>query len=115
MISLDMRRFWVREYLLDSGKSPYEIWLQQLDKISRARIQAWIFRLEQGNLGDSKSVGNGVLELRFTIGPGYRVYFGIDGNEIILLLLGGDKSTQRKDILRAQLFWRDYLEGKNNG
>lgn len=115
MIFLGMRKFWVKEYLLDSGKSPYEIWLQQLDKISKARIQARIFRLEQGNLGDCKSVGNQVFELRFTFGLGYRVYFGIDGHEIILLLLGGDKNTQLKDILKAQSFWDNYLEEKNNG
>jgi len=98
-----------------SGRSPYEIWLQQLDKIAKARIQARIFRLEQRKLGDCKSVGNQVFELRFTFGPGYRVYFGIDGQEIILLLLGGNKNTQRNDILKAQAFWNSYFEEKNNG
>lgn len=110
-----MRKFLVREYLLDSGKSPYEIWLRQLDKVSRARIQARIFRLEQGNLGDCKSVGNGILELRFTMGPGFRVYFGVERQELILLLIGGDKSSQRKDILMAQSLWNSYLEEENNG
>lgn len=103
----------MREFLLESGESPFRTWLDRLDTSSRARIQARMFRVEQGNLGDAKSVGEGILELRFTIGPGYRVYFGKDGQKIILLLLGGDKASQRKDITRAKTYWRSYLENKN--
>jgi putative addiction module killer protein len=75
---------------------------------ARARIQARVARFEYGNLGDCKSVGNGVHEARIHAGPGYRVYFAFDGSKIILLLLGGDKGSQRKDIQRSQEFWRDY-------
>ena len=72
-------------------------------------------RIESGNLGDHKSVGGGVVELRIDFGPGYRVYFGMDGAALILLLTGGDKGSQRKDIKRAQLLWSEYLRGGKNG
>ncbi len=68
-------------------------------------------RLEQGNFGDCKAVGDGVLELRMDFGPGYRVYFAEDGPDVVLLLLGGDKSTQDKDIETAKTYWREYRKG----
>jgi putative addiction module killer protein len=70
----------------------------------RARVQARVLRFELGNLGDHKSVGSGVWEARLAFGPGYRIYFGKDGESVILLLLGGAKSTQRRDIRHAQGF-----------
>jgi putative addiction module killer protein len=72
-------------------------------------------RIESGNLGDYKSVGDGVMELRFDFGPGYRTYFGMEGKTLVLLLIGGDKGTQRKDIKRAQELWSEYLNGGKNG
>jgi putative addiction module killer protein len=68
-----------------------------------------------GNLGDHKSVGGGIWEARLAFGPGYRIYFGKDGDLIIVLLLGGAKASQGRDIRRAQEFWRDYLEAKRYG
>ena len=68
-----------------------------------------------GNLGDHKSVGSGVWEARVMFGPGCRIYFGKDGDSIIVLLLGGDKGSQAKDISRAQGLWGDYLEAKRDG
>ena len=79
---------------------------------TKARIQARILRIESGNLGDHKSVGGGVGELRIDFGPGYRVYFGKDGATLILLLIGGDKGSQGKDIKRARALWSEYLKGK---
>jgi putative addiction module killer protein len=77
-------------------------WLESLrDRVARARIQARIIRLGLGNPGDVKSVGDGILEMRIDHGPGYRVYFIQKGAELIILLAGGDKSTQSKDIKRA--------------
>jgi putative addiction module killer protein len=105
----------VREYLTADGKNPFREWLRSLTKAGRARIQARVLRFELGNLGDHKSVGAGVWEARVMGGPGYRIYFGKDGVAIILLLVGGDKGSQTKDIARAQGFWRDFLEAKRHG
>ena len=87
----------VREYLTADGKNPYREWLDTLDVTPRARIQARVLRFSTGNLGDHKSVGGGVWEARVMFGPGYRIYFGKDGAHLVLLLLGGDKSTQTAD------------------
>jgi len=73
-------------------------------------VQARILRFESGNLGDHQDVGAGVLEARLDFGPGYRVYFGRKGRELVLLLLGGDKGSQKKDIKRAQEFWLRYVK-----
>lgn len=105
----------VQEYLDAEGNSPYRDWLETLDRSARARIQARVLRFELGNLGDYKSVGGGVLEARFSFGPGYRLYFGRTGPYLILLLLGGDKSTQGRDIREAQLCWAEFLEALKNG
>ena len=102
--------FAVREYLDAHGRSPFRDWLNTLDTATRARIQARILRFENGNFGDHKHVGGGVHEARVHLGPGYRVYFGRSGRALVLLLLGGDKGSQRKDINRAQELWREYLE-----
>ena len=105
----------VREYLTADGKSPFRAWLDSLSVAVRARIQAPVLRFEMGNLGDHKNVGSGVWEARVMFGPGYRIYFGKDGNSIIVLLVGGDKASQAKDISRAQGFWANYLEAKRHG
>lgn len=77
----------------------------------KARILTRIDRLRFGNFGDCKSVGSGVFELRIPLGPGYRVYFGLVGTEVVLLLGGGDKSTQQKDIKACQQYWTEYKNG----
>lgn len=102
----------LKVYESPSGTVPFDDWLESLrDVKSRARIQVRIDRLEQGNFGDCKPVGDGVLELRLDFGPGYRVYFPEDAPIIVLLLTGGDKSTQDKDIKTAKSYWREYREG----
>ncbi|MCB0361972.1 MAG: type II toxin-antitoxin system RelE/ParE family toxin [Bdellovibrionales bacterium] len=89
-----------------TGKEPAREWLESLkDRVGRSRIFARIHRAEMGNFGDHKSVGGGVMELRIAIGPGYRVYYSLEGSDIILLLIGGDKSTQLKDIEMAKRHW----------
>ena len=105
----------VREYLTAAGNNPFREWLGSLTRAVRARIQARVLRFELGNLGDHKGVGEGVWEARVMFGPGYRIYFGKDGNSIIVLLVGGDKGSQAKDISRAQGFWGDFLEAKRHG
>src|SRR6266542_3636778 len=86
----------VREYLTADGKSPFREWLGSLTKAVRARIQARVLRFELVNLGDHKSVGEGVWEARVMFGPGYRIYFGKDGDASIVLLVGGEKGSQTK-------------------
>lgn len=103
-----MTKLTIREFLTNDGRSPVRDWLRGLDAVARARIQARILRFESGNLGDHKSVGEGVWEARVMFGPGYRVYFARDGDRIVLLLLGGDKGTQNSDIRQAQGFWKEY-------
>lgn len=105
----------VREYLTDRGVSPFREWLTGLDVAARARIQARVLRFETGNLGDHHSVGHSVWEARCDFGPGYRIYFGKAGSAIVLLLLGGDKSTQRADVRRAREYWAHYLEATKRG
>ncbi|MCF8084210.1 MAG: type II toxin-antitoxin system RelE/ParE family toxin, partial [Deltaproteobacteria bacterium] len=75
---------------------------------AKSRIQIRVDRLAIGLEGDSKSVGSGVRELRIPEGRGYRVYFGRDGDTVVLLLCGGEKSTQSQDIEKAKQYWRDY-------
>lgn len=104
--------FQVKEYLTQGGKNPYREWLGTLDTSIQQRIQARVLRLESGNLGDSKVVGEGVFEARLDFGPGYRLYYGREGQTLVLLLCGGDKSTQRKDIQQAKDFWQLYRENK---
>jgi putative addiction module killer protein len=99
----------VRRYQTADRKTPLTDWLDELrDGQTRARILACVDRLQAGLLGDWKNVGEGVCELRIDFGPGYRVYYGQEGKSLILLLCGGDKSTQEKDIKRAHAYWKDY-------
>ena len=86
-----------------------------LDSPVRARVQARIMRFELGNLGDHEAVGAGVLEARMPLGPGLRIYFGLHGRAIVLLLLGGDKRSQAADIRSAKGLWADYLEATRHG
>lgn len=94
-----------------AGNEPFADWLNRLrDSVARRRILARLRRLEQGNYGDFKAVGSGVNELRFFFGAGYRVYFGEDGDTLVVLLCGGDKSSQRRDIEQAQAYWQEYKD-----
>lgn len=101
----------VKLYATKNGMEPYTEWLRSLkDYVVRARIVRRIERLEQGNYGDCKPVGEGVYELRFFFGSGYRVYFGESGDDIVILLCGGDKSSQDRDIEKAKEYWQAYQE-----
>ena len=91
------------------GQVPFEDWLDDLnDKRAVARVLARLARVRQGNLDDCKSVGEGVSELRVDYGPGYRVYLGRRGQTPIVLLCGGDKRTQDRDIRLAKQYWREF-------
>ena len=103
-------------YVTKEGKKPFKEWLESLRDIkARAKIRVRLDRARLGNLGDNRSVGEGVRELRLDYGPGYRIYFAIEGNRLILLLLGGEKSEQDRDIVRAKDYWRDHKGRKQHG
>ena len=105
----------IREYLTTDGKSLFAVWLRELgDRQVQARIMARLNRVRLGNFGDCKAVGEGVLELRMPFGPGYRVYFAREGEAVVLLLCGGDKDSQQRDIERAKSCWQDY-RNRNHG
>ncbi|MDJ0733588.1 MAG: type II toxin-antitoxin system RelE/ParE family toxin [Nostocaceae cyanobacterium] len=105
----------IQNYITENGREPFAQWLNSLrDMRAIDKIEKRLKRIELGNLGDYKSVGEGVCELRIKYGPGYRVYFGQIGSTIVLLLCGGDKSTQDEDILKAKEFWRDYERRQNS-
>jgi len=106
-----MTHFELLEYLEDE-KSFYAAWFNSLDAAPAARIDRYVRRMENSNFGDSKSVGEGVRELRIDFGPGYRVYYGIDEDRIVLLLGGGTKRNQTKDIKNAIARWDAYKKRK---
>lgn len=101
----------IQIYRSANGRRPFTEWLESIrDRRTRRRIRARLTQLGYGNFGDSKSIGGGVFELRLDFGPGYRIYFGQVGNTIVLLLCGGDKSSQTRDIERAKTYWLEYKE-----
>lgn len=96
-------------YQKADGSIPFQEWMRRLrDRQAKARIDSRILQLEKGNFGDVKPVGEGVLELRVHVGAGYRVYCGRYGQHWIVLLCGGDKSSQAKDIDRAKTSWTEW-------
>ena len=104
----------VEVYTTPDGKIPFTEWLESLrDLNAAARILLRLDRIRQGNLGDCKFIEDGVYELRVDTASGYRIYFGQVGNRIILLLCGGDKSSQKRDIKIAQKYWIDYRSQDN--
>lgn len=101
----------LREYQTEAGRNPFREWLHGLrDEGVRARIRVRLNRVRLGNFGDSKQVGGGVHELRFSFGPGYRVYFGLDGDILVILLNGGEKRLQMNDIATAKAYWGLYCQ-----
>ena len=97
-------------YKTSDGKAPFKEWLDSLRDINgRAKIRIRLDRMRLGNLGDHKPVIEGVWELRIDYGPGYRVYFAKVENRLILLLIGGDKATQRRDIEQATGYLKDHI------
>ncbi len=100
--------FELRFYIGGEGQSPFEKWFAELDTAAGAKVTVALARLEQGNLSNVKPVGEGVLEYRIDWGPGYRVYFGRDGEALVILLTGGAKKRQQRDIERAKEMWTDY-------
>jgi putative addiction module killer protein len=102
----------IRYYVDVGGDAPFAEWFAELEPVAGARIARAIARMEQGNFSNTKGVGDGVLECKIDFGPGYRVYFGRDGETIVILLTGGTKKRQQRDIDTAKAYWRDYKLSK---
>lgn len=98
----------LRQYQTEEGTEPFRLWITGLrDAEGRAVVRTKLNRVQAGNLANCRSLGGGVHELKIHFGPGYRVYFGVDGN-FVVLLTGGNKSSQRRDIAKAKEYWTDY-------
>lgn len=102
----------VVNYTTSKGKEPFNEWLQKLDTNTRAKIRARIARIRIGNLGDCKRIkgATGIWELRVDYGPGYRVYLAKNGTTVVILLIGGDKRSQLRDIEKAKRYWLAYKD-----
>lgn len=102
----------VVNYTTTSGKEPFTEWLHDLDRYTRAVVRAKLARIRLGNFGDCKPIkgGDGIWELRIFYGPGYRIYFGKIGKGFVVLLWGGNKGNQNRDIAKAKRYWLSYKE-----
>jgi putative addiction module killer protein len=100
-------------FINSKGKEPFTDWIFGLDSLTRKRILVRLARIQAGNFGDCKCIGERLFELRLFFGKGYRIYFGKDVENIIILLGGGSKNTQVNDIAKAKSNWEYYCEQKN--
>src|SRR6266853_4791425 len=98
----------VLEYLDRTGRSPWRRWFNDLDAHAAAKVGSALYRLGRGNFSTVEGVGSGVFEARIDFGPGYRIYFGKDGETVVILLGGGTKKHQQADIEAAQALWQEY-------
>ena len=105
----------VTQYETEEGSCPFADWFDGIDARAAVKVRTAIARIETGNFGDVKSVGGGVSERRIDFGPGYRVYFGRDGDALVILLVGGTKKRQQKDIEQAKALWAEYKRRKKKG
>ncbi|HNX36706.1 MAG TPA: type II toxin-antitoxin system RelE/ParE family toxin [Kiritimatiellia bacterium] len=96
----------------ENGSSPFADWFNGLDAVTAARVDRFIRRMEAGNFGAAKPLREGVSELRMDFGPGYRVYYGLDGKTLVILLGGGSKRRQSADIEAAIARWKRYKAGR---
>jgi putative addiction module killer protein len=102
----------VREYLDESGASPFAHWFKRLDATAAAKVATALYRLEQGNFSTVEGVGSGLYECKINFGPGYRIYFGKEGEGLVILLGGGSKKRQSADISATLACWQDYQTRK---
>lgn len=102
----------IQELINTDGVSPFQRWFNKLNAPAAAKITTALYRLEAGNFSNVKSVLGGVFEYRIDFGPGYRIYFGQDGEELVILLGGGTKKKQQKDIELAKDHWKEYKRRK---
>jgi len=102
----------IRSYVDGNGRVPFQAWVDALDKQAQAKIAVVLSRLARGNRSQVKGLGGGVAELKLDFGPGYRIYFGQDGQTLVILLAGGTKKRQSEDIATAKARWADYKARK---
>ena len=102
----------IRAYSTPDGKVPYRKWFKSLSAPAAVKITTALERMEDGNLSNAKAVGAGVSEYKIDFGPGYRIYFGMDGAALIILLCGGSKQRQPDDIKAAKAYWAEYKKRK---
>jgi putative addiction module killer protein len=102
------------EYLTLGGVSPFRNWFDGLESRAAAKVTTALTRLGLGNTSNVKSLGSGVFEYKIDYGPGYRVYFGVDGKELVILVGGGTKKRQSSDIKNARNHWADFEKRKKN-
>jgi putative addiction module killer protein len=102
----------VREYLDAAGKNEYRTWFDGLDVVAATKVAVALERIAQGNKSSIESVGEGVSEYKIDWGPGYRIYFGKDGDQLVILLGGGNKKRQGRDIADAKAAWSEYKARK---
>lgn len=102
----------IRQYIDRQGRNPFGRWFEKLNDDVQARVTVSLDRLERGNFSTAKAIGAGVSELRLDFGPGYRVYFGKDGERLLILLAGGTKKRQQGDIDMARVLWQEYKARK---
>ena len=110
-----MGQYKILMYKTDNGKVPFIIWLESIkDSTTKRRIRLRVDRMVDGNFGDTKNLGDDLYELRLFFGSGYRIYYTIENDVLVILFSGGDKSTQSDDIKKAKLYLRDYKGGNND-
>lgn len=105
----------VLQFETSAGECPFADWVLGLEVRAQLKVRTAIARMEAGNRGDVKPLGQGVSERRIDYGPGYRIYFGQDGEQLVILLVGGTKKRQQRDIEEAKAFWADYKARKKRG
>jgi putative addiction module killer protein len=102
----------LKGYIDEKGRRRFALWLESLDATAAAKVTIALTRMEKGNFSQAKGVGAGVHEYRIDFGPGYRIYFGRDGDYVVILIGGGTKKRQNKDVQEAQACWVDYKRRK---
>ena len=104
----------IREYIRPDGRNLFGEWFERLNAEAARKVTTALYRLGLGNFSNAKGVGGGVFECRIDFGPGYRVYFGKDGEEVVILLHGGTKQRQEDDIELAKACWAEYKREKRS-
>jgi putative addiction module killer protein len=102
----------IREYVDGDGRSPFGEWRGELNAEARGKVTTAVYRVALGNFSNVRGVGGGVFECKINFGPGYRVYFGKDGEQLVILLGGGTKKRQENDIRRALARWENFRQRK---